>query len=76
MSTFVELRRKELADYSSRAARITTFGLHYKTDWYELFNMKMMLDALEINDTFDIFTDDEIDCLKSKLLTPIFCTTC
>lgn len=38
-----------------------------KTNLWRLYNIKMMLDVLEWNDTANYLTDDERDCLIGKL---------
>ena len=76
MSTFTDIKRKEIADVSAKASNIVTFGLHYKVDFFEIYKLKLICDALDTNDIFNIFTDDEIACLQSKMTTPIYSCNC
>lgn len=57
----------------SKAAKIELFGLHYDINWQSLKNKDIIIKALNINDTFDIFSDDEIQCLQDKLKVDSFC---
>ena len=63
----------------ARAARITLYGLHYRVNWDGLINKQNIINSLIINNTQNIFTTDEENCLQDKLTNPssacISCTT-
>lgn len=58
----------ELAHDLAKASRITLYGLRYTVNWMALFNKYSILKALELDDFFDILTDDQRQCLVSKLM--------
>ena len=59
-----------LAYEVAKAARITLFGLHYHIDWDKLINKQNIINALIINETQDIFSDDEVQCMQDALTNP------
>ncbi len=73
MSQFITDQRVLLGIEVAKAARITLYGLHYEVYWTVLENKNLILKALEINDTYDLFTSDEQQCLEDKLSLNSFC---
>jgi len=77
MSIFTDTQKTLLALEVARASRITLFGLHYDVNWKALRNKQMIIRSLIINDTWDVFTDAEVQCLQDKLTSPSsICITC
>jgi hypothetical protein len=61
----------------ARASRITLYGLHYHISWDKLINKSNIIKALIINQTQNIFTTDEEQCLQDELTNPSSaCITC
>jgi hypothetical protein len=73
LATILVAAQNKLSINVARAANIETYGLHYEHDWFELQNRQLIINALTDNITLVVLTQDDIDCLTSKLLSPSSC---
>ena len=77
MAFSIQNAQLNLALEVARAARITTYGLHYHVSWDKLINKSNIIKALLINQTQNIFSTEEEQCLEDALTNPSsICITC
>lgn len=64
------LAELRLSSDFAKYARIKLYGLHYSNDFWSLYGRSLIIKALELNDFFDLYTDEEIECLIARLSNP------
>lgn len=68
MSIFTDTELNNLSKETAYASKVTLYGLHYNVSWDNLFQKRLILKALLINESIDIYTDEQLSCLHDRIM--------
>lgn len=59
--------KSKLALDIALTSKIEVYGILCKVDWWEMFNRQMMINALELDDTYSFLSTTEREKLENRL---------
>lgn len=59
--------KSKLALDVALTSKIEVYGMQYDTDWWEMFNRQMIINALELDDIYSFLSTTEREKLENRL---------
>lgn len=59
--------KSKLALDIALACKIDVYGMQYDTDWWEMFNRQMIINALELDNTYSFLSTSQREKLEDRL---------
>lgn len=59
--------KSKLALDVALASKIDVYGMQYDTDWWEMFNRQMIINALELDNTYSFLSTSQREKLEDRL---------
>lgn len=59
--------KSKLALDVALTSKIEVYGMQYDTDWWEMFNRQMIINALELDNTYSFLSTTEREKLEDRL---------
>lgn len=59
--------KSKLALDVALTSKIEVYGMQYDTDWWEMFNRQMIINALELDNTYSFLSTSQREKLEDRL---------